>query len=105
MTTRRAFLTSGAAAAATVATGFWPARAANAPGVTETEIKIGQTMAYSGPASAYGVIGKTEAAYFKMINDMGGVNGRQIRFISLDDAYSPPKTVEQTRRLVEQEQV
>ena len=60
-------------------------------------------MPYSGPASAYGVIGKTEAAYFKMINEQGGVNGRKINLISLDDGYSPPKTVEQTRRLVEQE--
>ena len=62
-------------------------------------------MPYSGPASAYGVIGKTEAAYFKMINEAGGVNGRKINLISLDDGYSPPKTVEQIRRLVEQEQV
>ncbi len=75
------------------------------PGVTDTEIKIGQTMPYSGPASAYGTIGKAEAAYFKMINAQGGINGRKINLISLDDAYSPPKTVEQTRRLVEQEGV
>ena len=105
MTTRRIFLQSSAAAAAALATGAWPARAANAPGITDTEIKIGQTMPYSGPASAYGVIGKTEAAYFKMINEAGGVNGRKINLISLDDGYSPPKTVEQIRRLVEQEQV
>jgi branched-chain amino acid transport system substrate-binding protein len=105
MTTRRTFLQSSAAAAAALSTGVWPARAANAPGVTDTEIKIGQTMPYSGPASAYGVIGKAEAAYFKMINEMGGVNGRKIILISLDDGYSPPKTVEQIRRLVEQEQV
>ena len=105
MTTRRTFLTSSAAAAAALATGAWPARAENAPGITDTEIKIGQTMPYSGPASAYGVIGKTEAAYFKMINEAGGVNGRKINLISLDDGYSPPKTVEQVRRLVEQEQV
>ena len=77
----------------------------HAPGVTDTEIKIGQTMPYSGPASAYGVIGRTEAAYFKMINEQGGINGRKINLISLDDAYSPPKTVEQVRRLVEDEQV
>ncbi len=75
------------------------------PGVTDTEIKIGQTMPYSGPASAYGTIGKSEAAFFAMINEQGGVNGRKITFISLDDGYSPPKTVEQTRRLVEQDQV
>jgi branched-chain amino acid transport system substrate-binding protein len=75
------------------------------PGVTDTEITLGQTMPYSGPASSYGTIGKAEAAYLKMINDQGGVNGRKINLISLDDAYSPPKTVEQTRRLVEQEGV
>ena len=75
------------------------------PGVTDTEIKIGQTMPYSGPASAYGAIGRAEMAYFQMINEQGGVNGRKIDFISLDDAYSPPKTVEQIRRLVEQEEV
>ena len=62
-------------------------------------------MPYSGPASAYGVIGRTETAYFKMINEQGGMNGRKINLISLDDAYSPPKTVEQVRRLVEEEQV
>ena len=103
MTTRRTFIKSSAATAAILASGAWRARADNAPGVTDTEIKIGQTEAYSGPASAYGVIGKTEAAYFKMINEQGGVNGRKINLISLDDGYSPPKTVEQTRRLVEQE--
>ena len=75
------------------------------PGVTDTEIKIGSTNPYSGPASAYGTIGRAESAYFKMINDQGGINGRKINFISLDDAYSPPKTVEQVRRLVEQEEV
>ena len=74
-------------------------------GVTETEIKIGQTMPYSGPASAYGVIGRTEVAYFGMINEQGGVNGRKLKLISVDDGYSPPKTVEQVRRLVEQERV
>jgi branched-chain amino acid transport system substrate-binding protein len=104
MITRRTFLQSSAAAAAFAASAS-SARADNAPGVTDTEIKIGQTMPYSGPASAYGVIGRAEAAYFKMINEKGGVNGRKINFISLDDAYSPPKTVEQIRRLVEQEQV
>lgn len=78
---------------------------AETPGVTETEIRIGQTMAYSGPVSAYGQYGHVEAAYFKMLNAKGGVNGRQINLISLDDAYSPPKTVEQVRRLVEREQV
>ena len=66
-------------------------------GATDTEIKIGQTMPYSGPASAYGTIGKTEVAYFKMINDNGGINGRKINLISYDDAFNPPKTVEQVR--------
>jgi ABC-type branched-subunit amino acid transport system substrate-binding protein len=75
------------------------------PGASDTQIKLGQTMPYSGPASAYGTIGKVEAAYFKMINDQGGVNGRKIELISLDDGYSPPKTVEQVRKLVEQEEV
>ena len=75
----------------------------NAPGVTETEIKVGQTMPYSGPASAWGAVGRAELAYFKMINEQGGINGRKINLISLDDAFSPPKTVEQTRRLIEQE--
>jgi branched-chain amino acid transport system substrate-binding protein len=75
------------------------------PGATDTEIKIGQTMPYSGPASAYGTIGRAESAYFKMINDQGGINGRKINVMSLDDGYSPPKTVEQVRRLVEEEQV
>ena len=84
-----------------------PARAEKkyGPGVTDTEIKIGQTMPYSGPASSYGAYGKSEAAYFDKINAEGGINGRKIRFISLDDGYSPPRTVEQTRRLVEQEEV
>jgi branched-chain amino acid transport system substrate-binding protein len=75
------------------------------PGITATTIKIGQTMPYSGPASAYGTIGRSQAAYFRTINAAGGINGRQIEFISVDDGYSPPKTVEQTRRLIEQEQV
>ena len=74
-------------------------------GATDTEIKIGNVEAYSGPASAYGIIGKTEAAYFKMINDNGGVNGRKINFISYDDGYSPPKTVEQIRKLIESDEV
>ena len=75
------------------------------PGASDTEIKIGQTMPYSGPASAYGTIGKVQAAYFKMINEQGGINKRKINFISLDDGYSPPKTVEMVRRLVEQDEV
>jgi ABC-type branched-subunit amino acid transport system substrate-binding protein len=74
-------------------------------GATDTEIKIGNIMPYSGPASAYGVIGRTEAAFFKKINDAGGINGRKINFISYDDAYSPPKAVEQARKLVESDEV
>ena len=74
-------------------------------GATDTEIKIGNIMPYSGPASAYGVIGKTEEAYFKKINAEGGINGRKINFISYDDNYSPPKTVEQARKLVESDEV
>jgi branched-chain amino acid transport system substrate-binding protein len=104
MITRRTFLQTSAAGAAFAATAR-SARAETTPGITDTEIKIGQTMPYSGPASAYGVIGKADLAYFKMINEQGGINGRKITLISLDDGYSPPKTVEQTRRLVEQEQV
>jgi ABC-type branched-subunit amino acid transport system substrate-binding protein len=74
-------------------------------GATDTEIKIGNIMPYSGPASAYGIIGKTEQAYFNKINAAGGINGRKINFISYDDAYSPPKTVEQARKLVESDEV
>jgi branched-chain amino acid transport system substrate-binding protein len=74
-------------------------------GATDTEIKIGNIMPYSGPASAYGVIGKTETAYFKMINDAGGINGRKINYVSYDDGYSPPKAVEQARKLVESDEV
>jgi len=74
-------------------------------GASDTEIKIGNTNAYSGPASAYGIISKTEEAYFKMVNDNGGIKGRKINFISYDDGYSPPKTVEQTRKLVESDEV
>ena len=75
------------------------------PGVSDTEIKIGNIMPYSGPASAYGAIGRTEAAYFKMINDQGGINGRKVDFISYDDGFSPPKSVEQARKLVEGDEV
>jgi branched-chain amino acid transport system substrate-binding protein len=84
-----------------------PARAAKqyGPGVTDTEIKIGNTGAYSGPASSYGTIPKSMAAYYRMVNELGGVNGRKVNFISYDDAYSPPKTVEQARKLVEQDGV
>jgi ABC-type branched-subunit amino acid transport system substrate-binding protein len=85
----------------------WPAvsMAADTRGVTATEIKIGQTMPYSGPVSAFGALGKGEVGYFKMLNERGGINGRKINLISLDDSYAPPKTVEQTRRLVESDEV
>ncbi len=93
------------AIAAAIALAPFAAQAQNSPGITDKEIKIGNTMPYSGPASAYGITGKTEAAYYNMINSKGGVNGRKINFISYDDAYSPPKTVEQTRKLVEQDEI
>src|SRR5437764_9675154 len=98
-----------AVAAALAAAGI-TATAANAqkkydPGASDTEIKIGNIMPYSGPASSYGVIGKTEAAYFEKINAEGGINGRKIKFISYDDAYSPPKAIEQARKLVESDEV
>src|SRR5580692_9614431 len=85
----------------------WPAAvpAAEMRGVTSTEIRIGQTMPYSGPVSAFGALGKGEVGYFKMVNERGGINGRKINLISLDDSYAPPKTVEQTRRLVESDEV
>jgi len=103
---RRHLLSAGTALlTGKLATPFLTAHAADAPGVTATEIKIGHTIAYSGPASAYGVIGKLEAAFWNMVNEQGGVGGRKINFISLDDGYSPPKTVEQVRRLVEQDEV
>src|SRR5215472_17694424 len=75
------------------------------PAAEDTDIHIGQTMPYSGPASAYGTIGRVEAAYFKKINEGGGIGGHKINFVTLDDAYSPPKAVEQVRRLVEQDHV
>src|ERR1700755_2582530 len=74
-------------------------------GATDPEIKLGNIMPYSGPASAYGVIGKIEAAYFNMINEQGGINGRKINFVTYDDSYSPPKAVEQARKLVESDEV
>src|SRR5258708_32108458 len=75
------------------------------PGTSATEIKVGQTIAYSGPASAYGQLGKAEDAYFKWLNAKGGINGRKITFITLDDGYSPPKAVQNARKLVESEPV
>ena len=88
-----------------IAPGGAGAQKRDVPGVSASEIKIGQTMPYSGNASAYGTIGRAEQAYFAMINEQGGVNGRRITMLSLDDSLSPPKTVEQTRRLVEQDKV
>src|SRR4051794_6327888 len=103
MVTRRAAVTAGLASA--VSARLSRAHAAQTPSVTATEIRIGNTMPYSGPASSYSVIGRTETAFFNMVNDQGGVAGRKINFISLDDGYSPPKTVEDVRRLVEEDQV
>jgi len=101
--TRRASLIAAAALALPFRSAL--AQKKYGPGVTDTEIKLGQTMPYSGPASAYGTIGKLHTAYFKMLNDAGGINGRKINLISLDDGYSPPKAVEQVRKLVEQDEV
>jgi branched-chain amino acid transport system substrate-binding protein len=103
MITRRYALAAGAGAF--LAGGSRAGFAAEMPGVTATTLKIGNTGPYSGPASSYGNIPKTQAAFFRMVNEQGGVGGRKIDFISLDDAYSPPRTVEDVRRLVEQDQV
>ena len=96
-----------AGAAVAIAVSALPANALKKydPGASDTEIKIGQTVPFSGPASAYAGIGKTQAAYFKMINDQGGINGRKLNLIQYDDAYSPPKAVEQVRKLVEGDEV
>ena len=93
--------------ALTLALAAWPASAQPKydPGASDQEIKIGNVAPYSGPVSLYGAVGKLEAAFFRMVNDQGGINGRKINFISYDDAYSPPKTLEQTRRLVESDEV
>src|SRR6202048_2564592 len=95
-----------AASIVTIA-GYTPAAAEKkyGPGVTDTEIKIGNIAPYSGPASAFGILARVQDAYFKKINSEGGINGRKIKFISYDDAYSPPKTVEQARKLVESDEV
>jgi branched-chain amino acid transport system substrate-binding protein len=89
------------AAAATLVLGIGSAMAGNAPGVSDTEIKIGNTNPYSGPASSYGTIGKSIGACWNKVNADGGINGRKINWISYDDGYSPPKTKEQVRKLVE----
>ncbi len=102
---KRQFSLAAVALAASVAAAPAFAKGQYDAGADDKEIKIGNIMPYSGPASAYGVIGKVMAGYFKMINEKGGVNGRKINFVSLDDGYSPPKTVEQARKLVEQEEV
>src|SRR5580700_1178983 len=94
-----------AAVAMGIALAATSAAAENAPGVSATEIRIGQTMPYSGPASAYAVIAKFETLYFDMVNEQGGINGRKVVLLSRDDGYNPAKTVEATRRLVEEEQV
>jgi branched-chain amino acid transport system substrate-binding protein len=104
MPTRRHLLIASAAAGPLLAAPRL-SRAAETPGVTDKEIRIGNIMPYSGPASAYGVIGKLEAVFFKALNEQGGIAGRQINYISYDDGYSPPKTVEQARRLIEQDRV
>src|SRR5262249_47261440 len=98
-------LATGAALALALSTSSAFAQKKYDTGATDTEIKIGQSLALSGPASAYATIGKTQAAYFRMINDQGGINGRKINFIQYDDAYSPPKAVEQVRKLVESDEV
>src|SRR6202140_2413130 len=102
---RRLIALGAIAAAAAIATTAVNAQKKYDPGASDTEIRIGNIMPYSGPASAYGVIGKTEAAYFNKINAEGGINGRKITFISYDDAFSPPKAVEQARKLVENDEV
>ncbi len=105
MTRRQCLVASIGAMAALLAVASAFAQKKYDPGASDTEVKLGQTMPYSGPASAYAVIGKTEVAYFQMINDQGGINGRKINLISLDDGYSPPRAVEQVRKLVEEDQV
>src|SRR5271170_4269503 len=98
-------LVTGAAVAIALSASSAYAQKKYDSGASDTEIKIGQTVPFSGPASAYSSIGKTQAAYFKMINEQGGINGRQINLIQYDDAYSPPKAVEQVRKLVESDEV
>src|SRR4029079_11463238 len=99
------YLLAGAAVAIALSVISASAQKKYDTGATDTEIKVGQTVPFSGPASAYASIGKTQAAYMKMINDQGGVNGRKINLIQYDDAYSPPKAVEQVRKLVESDEV
>lgn len=105
MNTRRSLIAACVAAAFALGTGAGWAQKKYDPGADDKEIKVGNIMPYSGPASAYGTIGKAAAAYIAMVNEKGGVNGRKINFMSLDDAYNPAKTVEQARKLVEEEEV
>ncbi len=102
---RRVLIAAAAVTAVTLMAGTGQAHKIYDPGASDTEIKVGNTNPYSGPASAYGTIGKAIKAYFAKVNAAGGINGRQVNIISLDDGYSPPKTVEQVRKLVEQEKV
>jgi branched-chain amino acid transport system substrate-binding protein len=101
----RARILAALGACLVIASGPASAQKKYGPGVTDTEIKIGNFVPYSGPASAYGMVGRINGAYFKMLNDKGGINGRKINWLSYDDAYSPPKAVEQTRKLVESDEV
>src|SRR3954468_11120357 len=103
---RSSFILAAAVAGLALTASPGQAQKKYSPGASDTEIKIGQTQPYSGPASAYSAIAKSQKAYFDYLNaEKGGINGRKINFISLDDGYSPPKTVEMVRRLVEQDQV
>src|SRR5436305_11015572 len=101
----RLYAPLAACAAFAAGLSIMPLAAQTMRGITPTEIRIGQTMPYSGPVSAFGALGKGEVGYFKMLNERGGINGRKVNLISLDDGYAPPKTVEQTRRLVESDEV
>jgi branched-chain amino acid transport system substrate-binding protein len=105
MTVNKVIAVSLSAAGLVLLAGLAYAAGQYGPGASDTEIKIGNTMPYSGPASSYGVLGKVDAAYFAMLNEQGGINGRKVTFISRDDSYSPPKTVELVRQMVEQDQV
>lgn len=104
--TRRVWMAAAALLAAPILAGPAQAQKKHGPGASDTEIRLGQSLPYSGPLSALGLVGKAEQAYFRMLNDtQGGINGRKVTLLSLDDGYSPPKTVEMTRRLVEKEEV
>ena len=106
--TRRDFCATALATigASTMASPYvWAAEKKYDPGASDTEIKLGQTVPHSGPGSLYGVLGRVGEAYFQMLNEQGGINGRKVKFLTMDDAYSAPKCVEATRRLVEQEEV